>query len=76
MVLPWLVYLAVRRGRPALLRFIGGGALVFLVFWGPVLALRFDEFRDVRSRLPRGGTPGVGFAYFVTAAGTVLGIRG
>ncbi len=67
--LPWLVYVAVRRGRAALLRFLGGGALVFVVFWGPVLALRFEEFRDSALDYRGVGLREWGFAYFVSAQG-------
>lgn len=44
--LPWMVYLAVRRGRVAAARFVGGAGVVFAVLWLPVVALRWSEFAD------------------------------
>ena len=44
--LPWLLFLAWRRGGVALLRFTGGGAMVFVVFWVPVLLMNRGPFLD------------------------------
>ncbi len=45
-VIPWLLFLAWRRGRAALGRFVLGGGLVFLILWVPVVLLAWPEFRD------------------------------
>jgi uncharacterized membrane protein len=43
-MLPLLVVLAVRRGRPVLRRFLAGGGMVFLVLWVPVLVTHGRRF--------------------------------
>lgn len=45
-VLPWLLLLAWRRGRTALLLFAAGGAMVFAVLWMPVLLLNRGPFLE------------------------------
>ena len=68
-VLPWLLFLAVRQGRGTLVRFVGAGALVFLVLWVPVLLLRFEEFRDAALGYRGVALREWGFSYFITSEG-------
>lgn len=45
-VLPWLAFLAARHGWRALTAFAAGGSVPFVLFWVPVLVLRWEPFRQ------------------------------